>query len=256
MRKAASILRGGYRRGFAAFKLAICLPLVVIVLVAAGQAQTQAQTQTQTLWWPQLDTYIGLTPNVQLMLLAEGAINPDAGNQQIVLGPNLDISLLPFLIPKIKTLDKTRNYYLNLRLAYRYVATVGNRSSHTHRGLIEVTPRIPLPAKFVLADRNQLVLVGAAEQVSWLYRNRLTLARSFQVHSLIFTPYIQAQVIYNSNPGSWNRYNWDTGSVVRLSAHVELDPYFRHVDTIDGTGHPLNGMGLKLELFFRNLKDR
>ena len=236
-------------RILAAPKSAIRLLLTMIVLVGAAQAQSE------TAWWPQLDSYIDLTPNVQVMLLAGGEINQDTKNQEMEFGPNLDLSLLPFLVPRVKTLNKTRNYYLDLRLGYRYVATLGSRSSHTHRGLIELTPRVPLPAKLVLGDRNQLVLVGQSAQVSWLYRNRLTLARSFEVHSLIFTPYIQAQVAYNSNIGAWYRYNAEIGSVFRVSTHVELEPYFRHVAALEGSGRPINGMGFKVELFFRNKVD-
>ncbi len=232
---------------FAASKTPIWL-LLLIVGLAAG-----AHAQSETAWWPQLDTFIGLSTNTQMEFLGSGTINPDSGNQQMVFGPSVDFSLAPFLIPRVKTLNKSRNNYLEFRLGYRYVATLGNRSSHTHRGIIELTPRLPLPAKLVLADRNQLVLVGQATQVSWLYRNRMSLARSFQVHSLIFTPYIQGQVVYNSDPGAWNRYNADIGSVFRLSAHVELEPYFRHAASIDGSGHPLNGLGFKVELFFHNL---
>lgn len=233
-------------RRLAAPKSTIRLLLTMIFLVAAAQAQSE------TAWWPQLDTFVGLSSKVQLELQAEGTINTDSNNQQMVFGPSVEFSLAPFLVPRVKTLNKSRNNYLDMRLGYRYVTTVGERSSHTHRGLIELTPRIPLPAQLVLADRNQLVLVGGQKQVSWLYRNRLTLARSFQLHSLIFTPYIQGQVVYNSDPGAWNRYDSEIGSVFRLSAHVELEPYFRHVASIEGSGHPLNGMGFKVELFFHN----
>jgi hypothetical protein len=239
----------GDMRRLAALKTAICL-LLTIVGLAAG-----AHSQSETAWWPQLDTFIGLRDNVQLEFLGNGTINTDSGNQQMVFGPSIDFSLAPFLSPRVKTLNKTRNNYLDLRLGYRYVTTVGNRSSHSNRGLIEATPRLPLPAQLVLADRNQLVLVGGQQQVSWLYRNRLTLARSFQVYSLTFTPYIQGQVVYNSAPATWNNYNCEIGSIFKLSEHVELEPYFRHAASIDGSGHPLNGMGFKVELFFRNQGD-
>jgi hypothetical protein len=240
----------GDMRRFAAPKTVSWLLLTIVGLAAAANAQSE------TAWWPQLDTFIGLRDNVQLEFLGSGTINTDSRNQQMVLGPSIDFTLAPFLISRVKTLNKSRNNYLELRLGYRYVATLGNRSSHTHRGLIEATPRLPLPAQLVLADRNQLVLVGGQAQVSWLYRNRLTLARSFETHALIFTPYIQGQVVYNSGPGEWSRYNCDVGSVFKLSEHVELEPYFRHAANIDGSGHPLNGMGFKVELFFRNRSDQ
>ncbi|MGB8886069.1 MAG: hypothetical protein WCC87_05055 [Candidatus Korobacteraceae bacterium] len=237
-------------RRLAAPETAIWLLLTILALAAGAQAQSE------TVWWPQLDTFFGLTPNVRLMLLAKGNINTDTGNQQMVLGPNFDFFLFPFPAPKIKTLDKTRNYFVNFRLGYRYVATLGDRSSHTHRGLMEATPRFPLPGQLVLGDRNQLVLIGQEKLVSWLYRNRLMLARSFEVRSLIFTPYVQGQVVYNSQPGAWRTYNTDIGSVFRLTAHVELDPYFQHVGSIDGSSRAVNGMGLKLELFFHDRKDQ
>lgn len=239
----------GDMKGLAASKSALLLLFAMTAF--AGTAQGQAGIY----WWPQLNTFVGLSDNVQLELLASGAINSNAGNQQMVLGPSLTFFFSPFRLPRIKTLNRTRNNYLEFRIGYRYVATLGDRSSHTHRGLLELTPRFPLPGQMVLADRNQLVLIGQANEVSWLYRNRVTLARSFQVDSWIFTPYIQGQVIYNSDPGAWNRYNCGFGSTFKVNAHLQLDPYYQHHGLIGMAGRPTNGIGFKVELFFRNQTD-
>ena len=61
---------------------------------------------------PQLDTYIGLTPTVQLQLLAAGTLDGDSQNQQIVLGPSINVSLAPFLMPRVTTLNHSRNNFL------------------------------------------------------------------------------------------------------------------------------------------------
>ena len=225
---------------------AIRLIIAVVALTIVAHAQEGLQ------WLPQLQTFVGLSPNVQMELLAGGTVNGESPNQQVVFGPSLDVSLAPFFARRIRTLNNTRNNYLNLRIGYRYTATFGSRSSHENRGLIELTPRFPLPAKLVLADRNQLVIVGQQTKTTWLYRNRLTLARSFQIHSLIFTPYIQGQVVYNSDPGKWNRYNSAIGSVFRLNDHLELEPYFQHQHSIDGSGDGQNAIGFKVEVYLHN----
>ncbi|MGC2109173.1 MAG: hypothetical protein WA655_06620 [Candidatus Korobacteraceae bacterium] len=227
----------------------ILLLLTVVALAGAAEAQDGIY------WWPQLNTFVGLSDNSQLELVSEGIVDPNVSNQQIVLGPSLNFFFSPFHEKRIKTLDRSRNYIIAFRFGYRYVATFGDRSSHTHRGLIEVTPRIPLPARLVLGDRNQLVLIGQSTQVSWLYRNRVTLARSVETHSLTFTPYIQAQVIYNSDPGAWNRYNCGFGSTFKVNEHLQLDPYYQHHGLIDMAGRPTNGIGLKVELYFHNLAE-
>ncbi len=211
-----------------------------------------ARAQSRTDWWPQFYTYVGLTPTIQVSAQANGTITSDSPNQQLILGPSIDFSLAPFLLPRVKTLDNTRNNYLNFRLAYRYVATVGDRSSHSHRGIVELTPRFPLPGKLVLADRNQLVLVGDQQGVSWLYRNRVNLARSFQTGRLTFTPYVRGQVTYDSEPGAWVRYNCGVGSTFKVNTHLQLEPFYRHVGNIESTARPVNGLGLKVQLFFRN----
>jgi hypothetical protein len=227
------------------------LKVVMRLLLAIAGLSTAAQAQASFEFWPQLETFVGLTPNVQLQFLAGGTVD-DSRNQGILLGPSINISLAPFLVPRIRTLNKTRNNFLNFRAGYRYNAVVGDRSSHSHRGLLELTPRLPLPARLVFADRNQFVLVGGQKSTTWLYRNRVTLARSFQVRSLIFSPYLQGQVVYNSDPGAWNRYDADFGSVFRLNDHWELEPYFQHQHSIDGSGGGINGIGFKVELYFHN----
>ena len=225
------------------------------LLLTVAMFAVTAQAQSGAYWWPQLNTYVGLSANSQFELVSNGSINPNVGNQQMVLGPSLSFFFSPFRTKRIKTLDRTRNYIIEFRTGYRYVATFGDRSSHTHRGLIELTPRIPLPAKLVMADRNQLVLIGASSEVYWLYRNRVTLARSFEAHAFVFTPYIQAQVIYNSNVGAWNRYNCGFGSTFKVNSHLQLDAYYQHHGLIGMSGSPTNGIGLKVELFFHNMGD-
>jgi hypothetical protein len=83
-------------RGAVAPKTIVRL-LGATILLAVG-----AGAQTGTAFLPQIDTYIGLTPAVSLFLLAAGSVDDDASNQNLVLGPNIDIALLPFLEPRLR----------------------------------------------------------------------------------------------------------------------------------------------------------
>ena len=211
-----------------------------------------ARAQSGTIFWSQVDTYVGLTPNTDLMFLAAGSPGLHGDHPILVLGPNFDVALWPFLT-HLKTNNPERSKYLTLRLGYRYVRAL-DTSKVQNTGVIELTPRFPLPLKLQLADRNRIDLRGLPDGFTWRYRNRVTLLRSFQIRRYVFTPYGEAEIFYNCDSGEWTQYTYTFGAISKINQRMELDTWFRRRTELVEPMSTVNIAGVKLLLFFRSFQ--
>jgi len=219
--------------------------LLLISLAAVASAQSG------TIVWSQVETYVGLTPNINLMFLAEGSPGVNGEHPTLVLGPNVDIALWPFLT-HLKTNNPERSKYLTLRLGYRYNRAL-DTSKVSNVGVIELTPRVPLPLKLQLSDRNRIDLRGLPAGFTWRYRNRLTLLRTFTIHKFDLTPYGEAEVFYNCETGQWTQYSYGFGAISRLTPKIELDTSYKRRIGIVPPYAEVNVVRVKLLLFFHTV---
>jgi hypothetical protein len=220
------------------------------VVVAFCALSATGACQTSNDFWSEIDTYIGLSPRVTLFLMAASSTDRDTRDQQLEVGPNLDLTLLPFLRPRLKSLNPEKNKYLTFRTGYRYLTTVAGAPLHENRGVLELTARFPLPVGLELSERNRIDLRGL-QQFSWRYRNQVTLERSFQVRRVIFTPYLQAEIFYDSLVSAWNRNSYAIGSTFRVCKRLEVEPYVEHQNNIREPVSHLNAEGLTMKLYVR-----
>ncbi len=219
------------------------LMLLAIVFLTVG-----ACAQSGTIFWSQVDTYVGVTPNTDLMFLTAGSPGLNGKHPTLVLGPNFDIALWPFLT-HLKTSNPEQRKYLTFRIGYRYVRAL-DTSEVQNNGVLELTPRFPLPLKLQVADRNRIDLRGLPARFTWRYRNRLTLLRSFEIHHFDLTPYAEAEIFYNCELGQWGQYSYQFGAISRISSQVEVDTWFKRQTTIVEPVTTFNAAGVKLLLFF------
>jgi hypothetical protein len=233
--------------------------LVVGVLVTATAAAAQAQTigtlqpsDTPTTFWSQVDTFVGITPSVSFMFLASGTPGKDGTHPEFVLGPNLDIALLNFFT-RLKTNNPERSKYLTFRIGYRYAKNLYNRETSTKVGILELTPRVPLPWGFQIADRNRIDLQGRPDRFNWNYRNRLALLRSIPIGKFAITPYAQAEAFYNCSSGEWSQYAYQFGAISRINSTVEIDTWYRRRTSLTEPVARANITGVKLLLFFHRV---
>jgi hypothetical protein len=234
---------------------ALSIAVLALALTATAAAQSPIgviSPPPSTVFWSQVDTYVGLTPSVDFMFLASGTPGRDGTHPEIVFGPNIDIALWNFLT-HLKTNNPERSKYLTFRVGYRYVKNLYGPSSTQNTGILELTPRIPLPWGFQLADRNRVDLRGLQDRFTWRYRNRVALLHSFQVHRYAFTPYAQTEVFYNCELGEWTQYNYTFGVISRITPKVELDTWYRRQNTIVEPVASANLVGVKLLLFFHRV---
>ncbi|MGB7435678.1 MAG: DUF2490 domain-containing protein [Candidatus Acidiferrum sp.] len=209
-----------------------------------------AQAQ-ETQFLPEVDANLTLNSTFRAYLQAKD--DREGGDPtQFSFGPSLQIYRKPLIKLKKVTefdLDDSKSRLLVLETGYRYI-TAPDAPPETR--LIEAaTSNFPLSGGFLLTDRNRFDLDWKNSVFSWRYRNRLTVERTFAIHSYHFIPYVAAEPFYESQYSKWSTTSLYGGSLFPVGKHVEFNTYFEH-DNNTGK-HPnqqVNSAGLALYLFF------
>jgi hypothetical protein len=169
-------------------------------------------------------------------------------------GPNLDFYLKPLMKRKkwlLFPLDESKNRYLMVRVGYRYIRPYTGDTPAEHRGVLEATPRYPLPYGVLASDRSRIDFRFIGGEFSWRYRNRLTLERQFSIRRLKFNPYVRGEVYYDSRFHKWSRTELTAGSAFPITKHFEFESYFAHQnDTSGSPNRQVNALGAVLNLYF------
>ena len=121
-----------------------------------------------------------------------------------------------------------------------------------NNGVLELTPRFPLPLKLQMADRNRIDLRGLHTGFTWRYRNRLTVARTFDIRRFNLTPYGEAEIFYNCETGQWSQYSYSFGAFSKVTEKVQVESWYKRLTTITQPITTTNIVEVKLSLFFRN----
>ncbi len=221
------------------------VPLLVLFAPLPAICQQTAR------FWPEIDTYVKLNPNLRLSFIA--STTQEAGS--IIgseFGVNFDIFVKPLLKLKRFTvfeLDESKSRLLTLRTGYHYLSSPGGPNET--RVVLEATSRYPLKAGLLIADRNRADVRAIEGKSSWRYRNRLMLEKSVAIHSYHFTPYLRAEAYYDSRAEKWSRTTEDVGFLFPIRRRAEIEPYYQHMnDTAKSPNRQTHGIGLTLNLYF------
>ena len=172
-----------------------------LVACLYGQCAAQEETGAQKEFWPEVTAYVRLNPKWRLVLAAD--INGTRESRQGLeghFGAHADYRV-----------HKT----FSLRAGYRYGTSLEEGGGYQeHRTVFDQTARLPLPAKFLLSDRNREELRFLSGGFSARYRNRLMVEREFALRAYKFTPYASGEVFYDTRFHVFNRN--------RLTAGVQL----------------------------------
>ncbi len=213
-----------------------------------------ARAQTEQVW-PELSTFVRLNDNMRLYFLGTTTRESKASTEG-EFGPNFDFYLRSIKQKKtlgplrMLRLDESRRQWIMVRVGYHYLPsyTGGNAES---RGIVEATPRFPLPHSLLIESRNRMEFRFIGGEYSWRYRNRLTVDRDFAIGRLRWTPYVRGEVYYDGKVHRWSRATWTVGSVFPLGRHLELEGYFEHQnDTSSSPNRQVNAQGCVVNLYF------
>lgn len=222
------------------------IPLVLLgLLFCAPGLSAQGQTQ----FWPEVDTYVKLSPRTSFMFTAEFNSDPHVGTLQGEFGPNFDVYLRPFLRPGLRDLDPSKSKLLTFRVGYRYLPSIAGDKPLENRPLVELTARFHVPLAILLSDRSREEFRFFADKpFSTRYRNRLSLERNFSVRNYTFTPYAKDEVFYANRQISANATM--IGSIFPVSRRAEFEFYWK---AQRGTTSPpstfTHGAGVILSLY-------
>ena len=227
-----------------ALTLAAILLLTSLTVAQAGDTQAE--------FVPELNTYLKLSEDTRLFFigsLTQGLSEPATDGE---VGAHLDITFAPILRPRLRHADWERDRYLWLRIGYRLLGDLDNRESGfvEHRGVIQLTARAPLPWEVWLVNRVGVDLRDMNGDFSTRFREQLGIEREITVGGVTLVPYAQAEVLYDTRFGAWNRQIYQAGVEIELTSHVRIEPYYaRQEDQRSSTAH-LNRAGLVLKLYW------
>ncbi len=224
------------------------------IIAAILSLATPARAQTEQVW-PEVSTFVKLNDSMRLYFL--GTTTRESKNStEGEFGPNLDFFLKPIREKKtlgplrMLRLDESRRQWVMVRVGYHYLPSYTGGTAES-RGILEATPRLPLPYGLLLEVRNRGEVRFIGGQYSWRYRNRLTLDRDFAIGRVKWTSYARAEVYYDSKSHRWSRTALDAGSVFPLGNHLELEGYYEHQhDTSSSPTRQVNAVGSVVNLYF------
>jgi hypothetical protein len=138
---------------------------------------------------------------------------------------------------------------LVLEAGYRYITAPGAPTDN--RMPVAATFHYPLIAGLLIADRNRADLDWKQGDLTWRYRNKVTLERTLSIRSYHLIPYVAAEPYYENRYHKWDTTDLFAGCQFPVGQHLEFDSYYEHENT---TGKRPNrqkhGVGVALHLYF------
>jgi hypothetical protein len=222
-----------------------CLRVAALLLVANSGAHAQ-----NVQFLPETDVYLKLNPSWRTYVQAKN--DQDAGGSpELSIGPSIQLYVKPLLRLKQVTvfdLDDSKKRALVLETGYRYITAPDTVPENRLEAI--ATSHFPMKAQFLISERNRADLDWKNGQLTWRYRNKLTIERTFAVHSYHLIPYAAAEPYYESQYAKWSTTDLYAGCLFPVGKYVQFDPYYKHENN---TGKPpnqqQNAIGLAVYFF-------
>lgn len=200
---------------------------------------------------PEVDAH--LTLNSRFRTYFEAKEDRDGGDPtQAGFGPSLQLYLKPLIKLKKVTafdLNDAKSRFLVLEAGYRYI--VMPDAPTDNRMVVAATVNFPMKADFFVSDRNRADLDWKGGRFGWRYRNKLTIERTFAIHSYHFIPYIAAEPYYLSKYNKLSTTALYAGCLFPVGKHVQFNSYYEHENnTGKRRNQQLQAIGVALNLYF------
>ena len=223
----------------------------IVLAAIVGLTMSPALNAQSEQLWPTINFYKTMSQYSRFYFQVESTRENQTG-QEVQIGPYLDLYLkrrFALLRHYESGMDESRTRPLLFRVGYNYIPSTENPTEQ--RVVLELIPRLPLRAGFVIIDRNRGDLRFINGVFSTRYRNRLALERAFKLHRHVFTPYLRAEAYYDTRYAKWNKTTLDVGAVFTLRKHFELESYFEHQnDTSKKPNSQVEAVAIELNMHF------
>lgn len=226
-------------------------PLLGILL--SGLSPAAAAPNTQSEFWPEVDAYINLNSTTRIFLLSSFRNHQagDAWNGDF--GAHINFALKPVFRRELRQRDDVfSKRFLSFQAGFRYLRSLTNGAPYLERRwVVDCTPRYPLPGNFVISDRSRGEMrFVSGKPFSTRYRNRLQLERDFTIGRLVYTPYINGEVLYDTRYDAWSQNRYSAGVEVPAGTHLVLETYYLRKNQSRSTPSHVNAFGLRLVFYF------
>jgi hypothetical protein len=218
-------------------------------LVLLSSPVVHAQT-TLTAYLPELDSDFRLSSNVRLVFQAKGYME-DGDLNHAQVGPSVQFNLRPFEKLKritIFDMDDMKCMPVVFTIGYRYLPSSVQPAIQRLQPIVMF--HIPFPGRTLLSDRNRADVDWANGEFHWTYRNRITAERRLTIRAYHPGPYASAEFSYQNQYAKWSVTRLFAGCLFPLTAHVQLDGYYEHVNnTGPHPNHQVNAIGTILNFY-------
>jgi hypothetical protein len=234
-------------------RLSLISWLAPLALFSFACVPLQAQ---QDQFLPEIDTYLKLDPMVRTYFQAK--YDREGGDPvQATIGPSVQFFLKPLVkLKKITSfdLDDAKKRPLVLEIGYRYIAAPD--ADPKNRLLMAVTSNFPTKGALLITDRNRADLDWKSGTFYWRYRNKLTVERTFAIHSYHLIPYAAVEPFYESQYKKWSTTSIYAGCLLPVGKHVQFNPYYEHDNnTGKHRNEQVSSAGLQVNFFFSLIKE-
>jgi hypothetical protein len=226
-------------------------PLVVILLPLLALGASPSDTKEE--FWPEVDSYINLNSTTRLFLLSSFRSNQAGGAWHEDFGAHLNFALKPVFRRDLrKRADVFDKRFLSFQVGFRYISSLTNGAPYLeHRWMVDCVPRFPLPGSITISDRSRGEMrFIKGDPFSTRYRNKLQLERELAMGHSAYTPYINAEALYDSRYGAWSQNRYSAGVQVPAGTHVVLESYYLRKNQSRPTRQHVNVVGLRLMFYF------
>jgi len=227
--------QGATRRNRAA------LAAMLFFVLAVGARAEDANTDIAADMW----AYLDLSEQTRLFFLASLTDHQTQSMADGTVGVHVDIALKPLLRRRLRVADWARKKYLWVRIGYRQ----GFHTTARETGVLQVTSNFELPLGVVLENRARVDLRNETGGFSARPRYRLDLEREVPVGRLTATPYVRAEVLYDSRPGAWSM-RYQAGVELALTRHWRIEPYYQRRENQHAGAADVNRIGFIVKTFW------
>jgi len=201
------------------------------LLLLSGAARADDPTEI----WPELNLYEKLGPATRLYFVAAYARGKESDALSLDLAGYFDLTLGPPVRRSLLQDDWRAKKYFWARVGYDHVFKAEGKTKATpeDRGIVALHARAYLPAGILFEGRARADLRWIGGDYSTRYRLRGELNRDFNVREHLVTPYIQAEVFYDTRYDGWARELYQVGAEVEVTRHFRVEPSVaRQVDRL------------------------
>jgi hypothetical protein len=235
--------------------LKILLGMAFMLVFCPGAASQSQPPDTETQVWPEVDVHLQLPSH--LRVLAFSGLEQGVGFpfQQWYAAAALGYQFKPILRPHPENIDPDKEHYLLFGGGYEYLRTTqSGKVKDENRITIDVTPSFPLPAEFLVRDRNWIEFRWINGVYSTTYRNMVSVERAVLLHGFHFSPYGSAEFFYNGAQHSWDTEWYTVGVQWPYKRLLMVETYYKR--ELCKTCSPINWNvgGVTLHFFLRNSK--